>query len=183
MNIKKAGLYTGIFLGSFIVVLVVLYFLYPVIEPERAEMIQAESEKEQVDPFDPEQYSIRAVEELSDKVKELRGTVDSLKQKESDYLAAIDSLKEINSMKKNKPSGPDDRIPDEKKPEEQMQAKKDAAKSLLNLDEEDLIPIVNLLTEKQLIDLYSFASAMQKEKLLRSLEPQKAAKILNKVMS
>jgi len=183
MNIKKAGLYTGIFFGSFIVVLVALYFLYPVIEPEKAEMIKAESEKQQVDPFDPEQYSIRAVEELSNKVKQLRGTVDSLKQKESNYMAAIDSLKKINLKKNNGPSGSDESAPDEEKPEEQMQAKKDAAKSLLNLDEEDLIPIVNLLTEKQLIDLYSFASAMQKEKLLRSLEPQKAAKILNKVMS
>jgi Mg/Co/Ni transporter MgtE len=56
------------------------------------------------------------------------------------------------------------------------------AKSLLNLDEEKLSPIVNKLNNKQLMAIYNTASNMQRQKLLQSLTPDKAADIVKKVM-
>jgi len=56
-------------------------------------------------------------------------------------------------------------------------------KSLLNLDVEEIAPIVNRLQDSDLIKVYKSASNMQREKLLRALAPEKASKILIQVMS
>jgi len=181
MDIKKILIYSGIFAGLFLVILTGMYFLYPVIEPDKAGAAEAEIADAAPKEFSPEAYSIEAVEELSGKVKNLRQQVDSLKQKEEEYESVIDSLKQVAEASELQQSSKTKQVQVDE--EKNRQAHKDAAKALLNLDEDDLIPIVNLLSEKQLVELYSFATGMQREKLLRSLEPQKAAKILNKVMS
>ena len=55
-------------------------------------------------------------------------------------------------------------------------------KSLLNLDEQQLSPIVNKLSKEQLIRLYKGAGTIQREKLLRSLDPDRAAKLMTEIM-
>lgn len=57
------------------------------------------------------------------------------------------------------------------------------SKSLLRMDEEALAPILDLLDDDQLVQLYKSSSNMQRQKLLQSLEPKKAADLLKKVMS
>lgn len=55
-------------------------------------------------------------------------------------------------------------------------------KSLLSLDEEELAPIVNQLSNEQLILLYNGGGNLQKEKLLRALSPERAAAIITEIM-
>lgn len=55
-------------------------------------------------------------------------------------------------------------------------------KSLLNLDEEELAPIVRELDNHQLVRLYRHGGNIQREKLLRSLEPSRAASLMREVM-
>jgi len=137
MDIKKIVIYSAIFAGVFFVILTGMYFLYPVIEPAKAEAAQAEIVESTPNELSPEAYSIEAVEELSGKVKNLRQQVDSLKQKEEDYKSAIDSLKQVAEAKEKQQSSiiKQGQADDEKN----KQAHKDAAKALLNLDEDDLI--------------------------------------------
>jgi hypothetical protein len=55
-------------------------------------------------------------------------------------------------------------------------------KSLLGLDDEILAPIVNQLSDSQLIRLYRTGSSREQKKLLRTLKSKRAAKLMTEVM-
>ncbi|WP_138430790.1 hypothetical protein [Fodinibius saliphilus] len=55
-------------------------------------------------------------------------------------------------------------------------------KSLLSLDDENLAPIINELSDKELVRLYQSGSSRQRKKLLRSLQSKRAAKLMTEVM-
>jgi hypothetical protein len=58
----------------------------------------------------------------------------------------------------------------------------DRTKSLLNLDREELAPIVAELSKQEIVRLYNGGGTIQREKLLRSLEPERAAEIMKEIM-
>jgi len=58
----------------------------------------------------------------------------------------------------------------------------DRIKSLLNLDEEELAPIVDKMNRDQLVRLYQGGGSIQREKLLRALKPERAAELIQKIM-
>ncbi len=66
--------------------------------------------------------------------------------------------------------------------EEEQEAFADRVKSLLNLEEEELAPILTRLNNDQLIRLYRSAGNIQREKLLRSLNPDRAARLMESIM-
>jgi hypothetical protein len=66
--------------------------------------------------------------------------------------------------------------------EEEGEAFADRVKSLLNLDEEELAPILSKLNNDQLTRLYRSAGNIQREKLLRSLNPDRAARLMESIM-
>jgi Mg/Co/Ni transporter MgtE len=105
--------------------------------------------------------------------------VDSLEAEGKNYLAQIDSLKEKNKQAKQHNEKLVTKMPEKVT---KKSIGEDVSKSLLNLDQEALSPIVNLLDDEQLVGLYNSASNMQRAKLLRSLKPEKAATVLKKVM-
>lgn len=55
-------------------------------------------------------------------------------------------------------------------------------KSLLNLEEEELAPILKKIEDQQLLLLYDTAGNIQREKMLRSLTPDRAANLMKKIM-
>lgn len=55
-------------------------------------------------------------------------------------------------------------------------------KSLLNLDVENLTPIVNQMTQQELVKIYNSSGNLQREKLLRSLESERATKLMREIM-
>lgn len=178
MNFKKIGTIAGGFLGSFLVVLVAMYFLYSYINPQQKESIETETTNMEETGFNPEKYSPKAVESLNKQVENLQQIIDSIKTVETDYINRIDSLQEhINQVEQDKEETTD-KVPEAEMPENM----EDVSRSLLNLDEDSLAPIVNLLDNEQLVGLYNSASNMQRAKLLRSLKPDKAATILKEVM-
>lgn len=178
MDSKKIGLWAGGFLGSFLVLVTIMYFLYPHFNPEKQEALQDQSENMEETRFDPNKYGPKAVDSLTQKVGILQDTIDSLKTLEADYITQIDSLKsQLKQMDQKKLGSEDDEVT-----EVATKNLEDVSRSLLNLDEESLTPIVNLLEDKQLVGLYNSASNMQRAKLLRSLKPDKAATILKEVM-
>lgn len=66
--------------------------------------------------------------------------------------------------------------------EEEEEAFPDRVKSLLNLDEEELAPILSKLNNDQLTRLYRNAGNIQREKVLRSLNPDRAARLMESIM-
>jgi hypothetical protein len=102
------------------------------------------------------------IDSLTTQRKKDKATIDSLKKIVDSKVKLITELRHTSITKKENA--------------------KFIAKSLLNLDEEKLSPIVNKLNNKQLMALYNTASNMQRQKLLQSLTPDKAADIVKKVM-
>jgi Mg/Co/Ni transporter MgtE len=66
--------------------------------------------------------------------------------------------------------------------EEPQEEFSERVKSLLNLDEEDLTPIASQMTQQELVKIYQTSSNLQREKLLRSLTPERAAKLMQEIM-
>jgi len=75
-----------------------------------------------------------------------------------------------------------DAVREEAAPEEDDEAIRQRVNSLLNLDEEEMMPIVSELSSEQLQTLYRVASNQQREKLLRSLPPNRAARLMQEVL-
>lgn len=55
-------------------------------------------------------------------------------------------------------------------------------KSLLNLEVEEMSPILGKMTNRQIVKMYLNSGNTQREKILRSLSPDKAAQIISEVM-
>lgn len=178
METKKIGMWGGGFIGSFLVLLVAAYFLFPYLNSDKAEKVQAENEPVQKASFNPSNYSLQTVDSLQNKIVKLQEVIDSLRAKENLNQQLVDSLNQRLAAAL------------ETKPEETTPVSASlynapvgqTSKSLLSLDEDVLAPIVDLLEENQLISLYIEGSNRQRKKLLKTLKPEKAAKILKKVM-
>ena len=171
-------MYGGGGLGSFILIFVAMFYLYPYLNPDAEQQVDKQSSKMEQAQFDPDRFGPEAVEKLKVRIEDFQETVDSLRQLESQYVSQIDSLEgHISQIEQQKQE-----IEAQKAKEITTKDLEEVSKSLLNLDEDALMPIVNLLEEEQLIGLYNSASNMQRAKLLRSLKPDKAASILKKVM-
>ena len=193
MDVKKIGITAAIFVVSFLVIFIGVYAFYPTINPEAAAMMEEEEPIEDfsVESYDPNDFNADAVTRLRRTIISLQDDIDSLQAREARYLANIDSLSlqvaELISRPVpepiKQPETPKKEAAKEIKEEESNKKVEEIAKTLLSLDEEELDPIANLLSERQLVDLYASASKAQREKLLRVLKPEKAANILKKVMS
>lgn len=181
MDIKKAGLITGGSVLMLVLLVFVAYILYPYLHPEETKKIaQRVDSVATASFFNPEMYNPEKIDSLKVRLSGFKIVIDSLNGEIDSSQTIIDSLStQIENLEKykaqNKLSKSD--------PEKIHIELETVAKSLLNLDEDALAPIVNLLDNGKLIKLYNKASTLEKEKLLRSLKPEKAALILKEVMS
>lgn len=167
MDYKKVGIYIGLFIISFLLMMVASFFIYPVFNAEEAARIYeqinvVERLREEVDSYEEEDTLI----------------IDPLTVLETSYEKKIDSLYVLM-----------DEIRADY--EEQLAAQQnigltqdleDATRALLNLDERSIGPIVNMLEDDQLIKLYKAGSNIQRERLLEALDPEKASDILRQVI-
>lgn len=190
MDIKKTGIWVGGSVGLFVVLLVLIYLLFPYLKPEKVAKVkkkinstnQPVSEKSNL-------YNKRSkhnkqrkaqpdvkIDSLNQIVTNQRKEIKSLTEKYKHRKQMIDSLTRALKNKKNalrKMASTQQR--------HSVSVKK-ASQSLLNLGQRELAPIVNLLDTDQLMNLYRNASSRQRQKLLRTLKPKKAAVIMKKVM-
>jgi Mg/Co/Ni transporter MgtE len=184
MNLKKTGIWAGGFIGLFVILLILTYFLYPYLNPDKADKVRKQvKSKVKTANFEPNLSGLQnknhpavGVDSLSKLIMNQRAKIDSLKKKDKHRKQVIDSL--TQALKNEKELM--------KKIAEKQQhlavSVKKASKSLLQLDDKELAPIVNLLNQSQLMNLYENSGSRQREKLLRTLEPKKAAAILKEVM-
>ena len=194
----------GILLGTFIVITIAIFFLYPYLNTQKYEQIQAERDQRSLpgefQSSDSDSVAIAGFnsleadsafeqnkEYLRMKVDSLIAANDSLTQK---LNSATNSLKNFESAL-GQTGVEDSRLADiaegnmaefvaaSVEPEEEFAER---VKSLLNLDEEDLTPIANQMTQQELVKIYSNSGNIQREKLLRSLSPERATKLMQEIM-
>jgi TolA-binding protein len=177
MSGKKIGIWAGGSIGLFIVLLVLMYFLFPFLHPKNAEDVKKQKQTNiKMATFNPVNHNLQEVDSLRQRIGNLHQKIDSLTKSENRKQQVIDSLTQVlkNRTEPVKKAA--------KNTQQHSASVKDASKSLLSLEEDSLGPIVNLLDEDQLISLYKNGSTRQREKLLRTLDPKKAAVILKRVM-
>ncbi|PWN05177.1 hypothetical protein [Rhodohalobacter mucosus] len=182
MDIKKIALYAGGFIASFVVMIALIYFLYPYIDSERVAEVKEQIEMQVKEPtaspnVSPAQTGTSSTQGSSS-VRERMEALAAAERQKREYEATIDSLKsemermaeEYRVSLENQAAG----VADEEV--------ENTTKTLLNLDEETLAPIANRLDHSELMKLYRAASNMQREKLLSALEPEKASEILKEAL-
>lgn len=196
-------------IAAFLLFLVISFYVYPLINPDAADMSQnISAPKPSVGdyPYDYVKYGPDRVQQLQKKIESLEQQIEDKEDREEQMLATIDSLYEVTEQQKQKlarqgegeeggerrqqgarsqfasagggssfsPFGGDGQESDDPIGE--------LAKSLATLDEEELGPILNRLSDAQLVQLYESTSNIRREKLLRSLDPGKAATLIRRVM-
>jgi len=195
MDIKKIGITIGVFAGSFLVILILVYLLFPVINPEEAEkhelvMAEEQTENQMISETESEISDEGQITEIPSDTTEVVSK-DSTSQRVTDntsgnesrtmkqtYITQIDSLKEVVKKVKKEHEMELQEVTTVQL-EEKVQ---ETTKTLLSMDENALAPILNELEDPILIKLYNTATGMQKRKLLQSLQPEKASRILKLVM-
>ena len=177
MNTKNLLIGVGALIGAFLISAVITFYVYPILHPEvkktkedqpKKEIAQSDSLKN----IDPE------VRKLTLHISQLQMSNDTLNRLVTSQSVQIDSLQSLLDSKSKQLAQLQKNVV-----VKQSQNIEETVKSVLNLDEEALSPIVNKLSYSELLVLYNRASGMQKEKLLKSLNSDKAAEILKKVMS
>ena len=187
----------GLLIVPVIVFTVAMYFLYPVISKDKYERI-AEN-------FERKQNGLPPLPDVDSLVVSDSLNVDGEAKPEinSDTLTVdmLDAILAQQEVKQNNPLKPvvdslnavianlEKQLEEEKKKasslvEETKNQEEFAVrvKSLLNLEENELAPILDKMSSKQLVKLYNSGGATQREKILRSLNSEKAARLMTEVM-
>lgn len=179
----------GILAGSLLLLIVAAYFTYPYLNEEKhQEVVTMYRGTEFIDT--DEGYIGREFEQLHEQL-------EASKQQRDSLVSMIDSLKLVNEelnkeiveyseaseiIQIAEGDGVNERNTAGARGEFAEEDFSERVKSLLNLDEGELAPIVNKMSNGQLVRLYRGGGNIQREKLLRSLEPERAAEIMNEIM-
>lgn len=190
---KKKLIIGAVLVSLLPVFLVVFYFLYPKINADRyEEVINRQVEEEQI------AFSKNVNLDDPDLNKEFEGMANQMQEyleREDKLNRSIDSLKQVNDSLNVLMAAIQDSINQRTStvPQEEIVENNagiagfdenfsDRIKSLLNLDEEELAPIVDKMNKDQLVRLYQGGGSIQREKLLRALKPERAAELMQKIM-
>ncbi len=177
MNTKNLLIGVGALIGAFLISAVISFYIYPIIHPE-VKKAKNDQPKKQIAQSDSLKNVSPEVRKLTLRISQLQMSNDTLNRLTTSQAAQIDSLQSLLDTKSKKLA-----LLQKNVVVKQNQNLEETVKSVLNLDEDALSPIVNKLSYSELLVLYKKASSMQKEKLLKSLNSDKAAEILKKVMS
>lgn len=183
----------GIIIGPLLLMTVAVYFLYPYFNEKEYEAIAEKydrrdepvSQVEGMEIGKDFQTLVEQVKLLKSANDQLNDVVDSLQQKNEELTEEVKRKEEQEISKPARSeTAPADSVQTTRVSQKNLPRESfgERVKSLLNLDNEDLTPIINEMTNKQLVRLYEGGSSMQRKKLLRSLDPKRAAKLMTEVM-
>lgn len=197
----------GLLILSFLGMLVAFYFFYPQINEEKfTEITSAVPEEDststsmvgtpyfrtfdditnQIDYLLNEQLTLQITvdslnnlkEELNDRLSEMQDELNNTNIQDGSAASEVASQTEPQAQQPENLFGATENV----QLEEEGEAFADRVKSLLNLDEEALTPILAKMNNDQLTRLYRSAGNIQREKLLRSLNPDRAARLMESIM-
>jgi hypothetical protein len=191
----------GFLVVPILIMLVAVYLLYPMINSDRYDLIvrtngtmvdslaldslaridsiTTADSLAQLEKLTSAQYAMDLDKKWSTKVDSLERMVYLL----SARLEGIQSASDLRNQN-NEPEATGNEPAKEPSTDELLsdEAFKDRVKSLLNLEEDELAPILEKMTSNQLVRLYSEAGNTQREKILRALKSDRAARLITEVM-
>lgn len=183
----------GFLVIPIVLMLVIVYLLYPMINEEKYDLITRTNGM---------MYDSLTIDSLA-KVDSLMSVdsimvADSIQSKQKDatkqpqdmsVATKIDSLERMIYVLSSRLEGLEAKDKQAKPTQatsntddDYDEAFKDRVKSLLNLDEDEMAPILDKMTSQQLVRLYKEAGNTQREKILRALKSDQAARLITEVM-
>ena len=184
----------GFLVVPILVMLVVIYFLYPLLNSDKYEMI-VRTNGSMVDSAMIDSLARLDSLAMADSLAELRGVnldVDKkLEMTEQRWINKVDSLSRMIYVLNSRLEGLESAKQSEVAPQQANnssptamsdEAFKERVKSLLNLEEDDMAPILEKMTKEQLVQLYREAGNTQREKILRALNSDRAAQLITEIM-
>lgn len=193
----------GILIVPFILMMVGAFFLYPYLNEEKYDEIKSNFDSQQEEEFDnslqasnsnrtERNISTAALSDsagvdmqgdlLSDSLQITGAGIDIQKIQDNEIRlhGMIDSLYSVIDRMEIKIDSLQN--PVEQKRELDPAEFTERVKSLLNLEEEELSPILTKMTREQIVRLYNGAGTLQRQKILRSLSSDKAAELMTEIM-
>jgi len=169
---------------------VAVYFLFPYLNEEKHRKVAEKNSDEfvigdttdvDVSAFTPVSQQEEPVEDIGKDYAKMESKVTEFKTKVNDLNATVDSVVAVNDSLSTQLAKRDST--EEKAPAEISDAEfSENVKSLLDLDVESLSPILNKMSDEQLVRIFKAGSGLQRKKLLRSLESDRAAKLMTEVL-
>ncbi|MCG8372967.1 MAG: hypothetical protein MI700_05520 [Balneolales bacterium] len=180
----------GLLVIPILVMLVAMYLLYPMINSERYNAIVGNAgwpiDSLVVDSLGFPLDSLVVSDSLAmDSLIVIDSIVIDSTMTEEDWLAKVDSLNRIIYTLNSRIEGLETSQEEEESEPVlsiEEEAFRDRVKSLLNLDEKEMAPILSKMTNEQLVQIYSEAGNTQREKILRSLSADRAARLITEIM-
>lgn len=118
------------------------------------------------------------VEDIGQNFSELKEQTEEYQKNIEELKLQMDSLRSVNDSLKQELAGKVDPGSAEISEEEFAEN----VKSLLDLDVEELSPILNKMEDEKLEQIFKAGSGLQRKKLLRSMESDRAAKLMTEVL-
>ena len=180
----------GFLVVPILLMLVVMYLLYPMINKDRYDLI-VETNGTMIDSVMMDSLarldSLAMVDSLyafqQDSLMELENEIQQ--QQDAEWINLVDSLQRVIYVLNARIEGlENEEIVEGETSAEKLaeEAFKDRVKSLLKLEEDELAPILDKMSKDQLVRLYSEAGNTQREKILRSLNSDRAARLITEIM-
>ena len=194
---KNTLLFLMVLIVPPLVMIPAMFFLYPYLQSEKHESVveqvraewglEEEVSNASVSPLDRMKSSreeeLQGLAETTEAYKRIQVELESLQKKyinkDQKHISITDSLEEeiakLNQVIK--------KMEDESSLNTVTNVGvgdlfAERAKSLFNLEDEELTPIITKMNDDLLLQLYDVGSTMQRQKLLRCLPSDKAAKIV-----
>lgn len=171
---------------AFVAMLVLLWFAYPWLNPDAVDaeddsaFVHAGAETEETilldgQAVDERDRTFTKAEQIERELRFL-GQIDSLKRQNQELS------EQIRQLESELAAEAEEERSDTVAMEASHEAFQERIKSLLNLDERQMGPILERLSRDQLIRIYNEAGNMQREKILRALSTDRSVELISEVM-
>ncbi len=172
-----------------LVMIIAMFFLYPYLNEDKYQKVVQEHESKLAADFESNITGItEKPDSLSTEVDSLRGLDSVAVQNLQLALAEKDSLQSVvdslmaELAKQHEIQKDEGALKAGNTPSLSAEDFADRVKSLLNLEEAELGPILEKMTKEQLVRLYNGGGTIQREKILRALNSDKAAELITEIM-
>ncbi len=193
MSIKKVLKILGYIFVPLLPMVVAIYFLFPYVNEEKHkevaekysdDFVIGDSTDVTMPTFRPTAAKGDTVEDLGQDYATMEGKVSRFQKDIQALKLKVDSLTIVNDSLTQqlvqRDSTANDALTDDTEISEEEFSEN--IKSLLDLDIESLSPILNKMSDEQLVKIFKAGSGLQRKKLLQSLESDRAAKLMSEVL-
>jgi hypothetical protein len=193
MSIKKVLKILGYIFVPLLPMVVAIYFLFPYVNEEKHkevaekysdDFVIGDSTNVTMSTFRPTAAKGDTVEDLGQDYASMEGKVSRFQKDIQELKMKIDSLTIVNDSLTQQLGQRDSTANDVLTADTEISEEEfsENIKSLLDLDIESLSPILNKMSDEQLVKIFKAGSGLQRKKLLQSLESDRAAKLMSEVL-